>query len=294
MITAEKFAADRKRRVCFSFAAYAKEVIEDLRAAGVSIDAGLSEPEFFAIESTYGIVFPPDFRSILREGLPVGPGFPNWRAASPEQIGILLALPSATVIDSASKGSFWCAIFGPQPESRSDRACVARSVLDQAPLLVPVYRHYYLPSSPALAGNPVFSVRVGEVRCSAVDLANFFNRGDGCAVPAWAGKSARRVEVWTEIADGGTCGGRALTRALDQRLVEMGRRLREAGWGEEEVREMRLMGSDGGENAGSGYRGAVINDRPSVIRHVRLLGLTLLRAGWSADDVAESTGWGRD
>ncbi|GFZ02531.1 hypothetical protein Acr_15g0011390 [Actinidia rufa] len=83
----------KPRRVCFSFAAYAKAVIDHLRACHVPVDDPLSDDEFATVESNFRFIFPPDLRSILQEGLPVGPGFPNWRSASPQQLQILTTLP---------------------------------------------------------------------------------------------------------------------------------------------------------------------------------------------------------
>ncbi|XP_008785759.2 uncharacterized protein LOC103704306 [Phoenix dactylifera] len=287
---------DPKRRACFSFAAYAKAVIDHLRASGVAIAGGLDDSEFAAIKMTYGFDFPPDLRSILREGLPIGSGFPNWRSASPQQLEILLRLPVSGLLHEVSHKGFWCAAWGSEPAG--DESAAARGILERAPVLVPIYRQFYIPTVPNLAGNPVFYVRAGDVRCAGFDLADFFQRergrfmpkgrehrcdGGAPPAPAWAAKEARRVEVWTELAaETETWRGPEKPRGLEGWLGEMGWRLRAGGWGEEEVREMLMMGS-----GGQGDRTAV-RDRESLIRHVRLLSLALLRAGWSQEDVADS------
>ncbi|KAJ4954213.1 hypothetical protein NE237_031045 [Protea cynaroides] len=64
-----KPAGSIPRRVCFSFAAYAKNVINHLKKCQIPIDDGPSDDEFSSIESTFGFSFPPDLRSILCEGL---------------------------------------------------------------------------------------------------------------------------------------------------------------------------------------------------------------------------------
>ncbi|KAG1366690.1 hypothetical protein COCNU_13G004800 [Cocos nucifera] len=285
-----------KRRACFSFAAYAKAVIDHLRASGVAIVGGLDDSEFAAIKTTYGFDFPPDLRSILREGLPIGSGFPNWRSASPQQLEILLRLPVSGLLHEVSNKGFWCAAWGSRPAG--DKSVVAMGILEKAPVLVPIYRQFYIPSVPNLSGNPVFYVRGGDVRSAGLDLADFFQResgrflpkgrehsGDGGAppAPAWAAKEARRVEVWTELAaERERWGVPEKPRGLEGWLGEMGRRLRAGGWGEEEVREMLMMGS------GSGGNRTAVRDRESLIWHVRLLSLALLRAGWSPEDVTDS------
>lgn len=299
----------RQRRVCcFSFAAYAKAVVDQLRASGVPLDEGLSDAEFSAIEGSYGLEFPSDLRAILREGLPLGAGFPNWRSSSPEQLRGLLRLPASAILIEVSRGSFWCqAAWGPRPEGLAEAVSVAKGVMDAAPPLVPIYGHFYMPSRPNLPGNPVFFVRGGEVRCSGYDLTDFFLRvkfkgGGGSPAPchdpataeellpvvpapAWAATSARRIDVWTHLVEGGSS---PPGRPLQKLLNELECMLREGGWAEGEVREMLTAAED----ARPADRAALL-DRHSVARHVRLLAESLLRAGWSREDVVYSMGVGR-
>ncbi|KAJ6790878.1 Uncharacterized protein M6B38_247975 [Iris pallida] len=292
-----------RRAVCFSFAAYAKAVISHLRLLGVPVTAGLSELEFTAIETSLGFSFPPDLRSVLREGLPIAPGFPNWRSSSPQQLRILLDLPTSSLLHEVSRGGFWCErAWGRRPGNGMEALSIAKSSMERAPVMVPIYRHLYVPFAKSNSnGNPIFYVRGGEVRCWGYDIADFFGRFDpidegerekkesSLPVPAWAMKSARRVEVWSDLAgveeDVSVSGtGEANT------WREMGRRLREGGWREEEVWEM--MGTDGGDTIRSVVDQTVLRDREGVMWHVRLLGLVLLRAGWSAEDVAYAMGEG--
>lgn len=167
--------------------------------------------------------------------------------------------------------------------------------MKRAPALVPIYRHFYIPSVPNLAGNPVFYVRGCDVRCAGFDLPDFFQREEGQfrlgggapPAPAWAAKEARRVEVWTELAaKRDTWRGAEI---LEGWLGEMGWRLREAGWGEEEVRETLMMGPGGKDDGGRGNR-TVVRNRDGLIRHLWLLSLALLQGGWSAEDVADMMG----
>uniref|UniRef100_A0A1D1ZD05 Protein SZT2 n=1 Tax=Anthurium amnicola TaxID=1678845 RepID=A0A1D1ZD05_9ARAE len=294
----------RQRRACFSFAAYAKTVIDQLRASGVPVAQGLSDAEFSQIESSLAFEFPPDLRAILQEGLPVGPGFPNWRSSSPQHLRELLLLPSSGLLLDVSRGRFWCQeAWGAKPRGPAEAAVtVARGVMDAAPPLVPIYRHFYVPSRPSLAGNPVFSVRRGDVHCSSFDLPDFFLREEFrtaggaaapasppatgelsiAAAPAWAATSPRRIDVWTDLLEGVGCAPRA--QGLKPLLEEMEWKLREGGWSEGEVAEMLEPAEEGpGETAAPlGRRG--------VAWQVRLLGVALLRAGWSPEDVEYSMG----
>jgi DNA polymerase III delta prime subunit len=58
------------------------------------------------------------------------------------------------------------------------------------------------------------------------------------------------------------------------------RRLREGGWKEEEIREMMMNEDDDDDD----------DEKEKREEHVSVLALTLLRAGWSREDVVYSLG----
>ncbi|KAF8377694.1 hypothetical protein HHK36_031078 [Tetracentron sinense] len=296
----------KARRVCFSFAAYAKNVIDHLKTCKIPVGEGLTDEEFSSIEASFGFCFPPDLRSILREGLPVGPGFPNWRLSSPQQLEILINLPILGICKEISKGNFWRGAWGDEPDNPEEAIALAKQFMNKAPVLVPIYRHCYIPSTPKLAGNPVFFVQGGDIRYSGFDVADFFQQvefrqknsvlqpvsplsSSTMKAPAWAATAARNIEFWSDLVDDdGTCGKRHGTcergrGRLEGCFEEMSWRLREGGWTEEEVREM-MMADD------QEKRRVVLRDKESVVWHVRLLSLTLLQAGWSSEDVVYSLG----
>ncbi|KAF5961115.1 hypothetical protein HYC85_002324 [Camellia sinensis] len=183
----------KARRVCFSFAAYAKKVIQHLESCNVPIAEGLTDDEFSAVESQFNFTFPPDLRSILQEGLPVGPGFPNWRSSSSQQLEILTNLPILSLCKQVSIHNFWAHSWGDQPNDTNEAVQLAKRFLkNKSPILVPIYRHCYIPSSPNLAGNPVFYVHGADVRLASFDVAGFFHRVD---FPVWAATEPRRNRV---------------------------------------------------------------------------------------------------
>ncbi|CAH9148147.1 unnamed protein product [Cuscuta epithymum] len=298
----------RPGRVCFSYAAYAKNIIDHLKSVDIPVEEGLSDVEFSAVESNLDFTFPPDLRSILREGLPVGPGFPNWRSASPQQLEIQTNLPILGFCNEVSRRGFWIDSWGNRPEDDDEAVISAKEILRKAPVLVPIYRHFYIPSAPCFAGNPVFYVHGVEVKVWSFDLTGFFQRidfrrRDDSAVlrqssslnnaPAWAATEARRIEFWTELAEereksgAGKLGMRWWGEDLDGCLGEVVRRLMNGGWKEEDVAEMMMMNGCDREKT----NGEIISDREGVASHVRLLARRLLRAGWSTKDVVDALGF---
>ena len=164
------------RRVFFSFSAYARGVIDKLKKCKVPIADGLSEEEFERIEATYGFTFPPDLKGILQAGLPVGAGFPNWRAANLDHLRMRINLPIVGLLHEVANSNFWWKAWGPRPVDIKQAVRSARSALRRSPILVPMYGYCYIPSSPNLAGNPVFFVYQKNVVYCGYDVADFFDR----------------------------------------------------------------------------------------------------------------------
>lgn len=164
------------RKGCFSFAPLARTVIERLRKCQIQIARGLSDEEFCRIEAPFAFSFPPDLKAILQEGLPVGAGFPDWRSGGLKQLRLTLNLPIAGLSYEVARGRFWCKQWGPRPADTEQAVKVARVALRKAPILIPVYRHCYIPTSPNLAGNPIFFVCQEDVFYRGYDLAEFFEK----------------------------------------------------------------------------------------------------------------------
>ncbi|KAG0580243.1 hypothetical protein M758_4G160000 [Ceratodon purpureus] len=164
------------RRVFFSFSAYARSVIDHLKRCDVPIAEGLSDEEFEKIEATYGFTFPPDLKGILQEGLPMGSGFPNWRSSNVQHLKMRLNLPVLGLLHEVANSKFWWKTWGPRPVDIDVAIRIARTALRKFPLLIPMYGHCYIASSPNLAGNPVFFVYQKDVVYCGYDVADFFER----------------------------------------------------------------------------------------------------------------------
>uniref|UniRef100_A0A803L7X5 Uncharacterized protein n=1 Tax=Chenopodium quinoa TaxID=63459 RepID=A0A803L7X5_CHEQI len=274
----------RQRKVCFSVAAYAKTVITSLKTSNIHVAAGLTNDEITTVESAGHFTFPSDLRSILSEGLPVGPGFPNWRSSSSYQFRLLTALPILSLSQEVSRNNFWVPSWGPRPSKEEQAQSLAQHYLSKAPPLVPVFRHCYIPAEPNLAGNPVFYVHGSDVRLLSADVGGFFKETE-----FW-----RKDCVWrTRRKDKreGAC-SKWWTDELSGCIDEVMWRLRDGGWAEDDVREMMMM-----DGPGCGRDEAVVStcvtasgvsSKEGAVKHVRKMSRELLRGGWSIDDVVYS------
>ena len=168
-------------------------------AERVAFEPGLSEEELTRIESRFRFTFPPDLRAMLSAALPVSPGFPNWRSEEPEELDRILDWPADGICFDITNSDFWFDGWGKRPLD-TDEACeLAREHIADAPLLVPIYGHRYIPDQPALAGNPVFSVYQTEIICYGRDLPDFLEREFRATGPNEPIADARDIPFWSKL-----------------------------------------------------------------------------------------------
>ncbi|KAI3500453.1 hypothetical protein L1887_36274 [Cichorium endivia] len=166
------------RNSLISFTSLADKVLTHLKNSGVQVQQGLSDKEFARAEAEFGFAFPPDLKAVLSAGLPVGPGFPDWRSAGSarQQLRATLDLPIAAISFHIARNALWSKSWGVRPSEPEKAMKIARNALKRAPLLVPVFNHCYIPCNPSLAGNPIFYVDENQIFCCGFDLSDFFDR----------------------------------------------------------------------------------------------------------------------
>ncbi|XP_047319077.1 uncharacterized protein LOC124922387 [Impatiens glandulifera] len=166
------------RNGLFSFTTLAEKLISHLKTSGINVQPGLSEPEFALAEAEFGFSFPPDLKAVLSAGLPLGPGFPDWRSSGSARLALRAAieLPNAAVSFHISRNALWSKSWGPRPSDPEKALRIARFEIKRGPLLIPILNHCYIPCTPSLAGNPIFFVDENRIFCCGLDLSDFFDR----------------------------------------------------------------------------------------------------------------------
>ncbi|XAR57792.1 hypothetical protein NMG60_11026057 [Bertholletia excelsa] len=166
------------RTSLLSFTSLADKVITHLKSSGIQVRPGLSDPEFARAEAEFGFAFPPDLKAILSAGLPVGPGFPDWRASGSGRFHLRssIDLPIAAISFHIARNALWSKSWGTRPADPEKALKIARNAIKRAPLLIPIFNHCYLPCNPCLAGNPIFFVDENRIFCCGFDLSDFFDR----------------------------------------------------------------------------------------------------------------------
>lgn len=180
------------------------EVQKILSTAGVQFDPGLREKEFDAIEARFGFRFPPDLREFLAAGLPIPKSWVNWRGADEASIRGRLAWPADGICFDVEHNEFWLPEWGPKPERLHDAFQIARRAVAEAPVLIPIFSHRYIPATPLESGNPVLSVYQTDIIYYGANLMDYFqnefNEHFGRIGHHISG-SPRRVPFWSRFAE---------------------------------------------------------------------------------------------
>jgi hypothetical protein len=140
----------------------------------VQFQEGLTEEELNKIHDLYGICFPTALKNFLTTYLPVSKGFYNWRDYSSKNIELIRSVlngPSDYIAKNADQ-IYWCDDWGDEPDDPQRSAGEVRRRLLQAPQLIPVYGHRYVPMG--YDNPPVFSVHGCDIVVYGETLEDYF------------------------------------------------------------------------------------------------------------------------
>ncbi|MEV7288048.1 hypothetical protein AB0O01_26350 [Streptomyces sp. NPDC093252] len=187
-----------------------KEAARRLAALpGCDVAAGLSEAELARIERTYGFVFAADHRAFLAEGLPVASPpkrgaaweqpWPDWRHGDPEDLRYRLEWPVREVLREVELGGWHQRAFGARPRGARAAVDMARRKLAEAPAMVPVYGHRFLPAGGGSYGHPVLSMWGTAIRCHSDHLVDYIEREFAGLDDGGPWDQETTVEVWSDF-----------------------------------------------------------------------------------------------
>ena len=146
-----------------------------LREKGVTLDEGLSLEELQFIESFYEIKFPQSLQSFLMLKVPISHGFYNWRDMNKdnvEYIKKIINFPYEEIFNRADE-VYWNDNWGVEPD-KDGYLYMVREKLRNAPKLVPVYSHRYMPITPEI-NPPVLSIHGVDVIFYGMDLEDYID-----------------------------------------------------------------------------------------------------------------------
>lgn len=168
------------------------------RAEGRIWAEGYTQHDLDVAQETFGLTFPPDLIALFLERRPIR-GW-DWRSDG-EKIRQMLEWPFEGLLFDVEHNNFWRSEWGARPVSAKKRAKVLRNIVDQAPRLVPLVSHRYIPSEPNESGNPIFSIHQSDIIYYGANLADYFEREFGNARGSVVGP-VKRIRFWSELVDG--------------------------------------------------------------------------------------------
>ncbi|MEU3612505.1 hypothetical protein ABZ725_09360 [Streptomyces sp. NPDC006872] len=174
-------------------------------------EPGLTDAEFARIEHEYGFEFADDHRAFLAAGLPVNvppeegqtwsKPWPEWRSEDPAGLRQRLDRPVEGVLFDVEHNGFWCEAWGERPSDDAAAVATARLRLADAPVLVPVYAHRYLPAGRGSFGHPVLSMWQTDVIYYGLDLVDYmhqeFDEARGDVDESWNPRAT--VPFWRHL-----------------------------------------------------------------------------------------------
>ena len=166
---------------------------------------GLTVTEVRRAEEKYGLAFPPDLKEFLMFALPVSGRWPNWRQVDDPVIEGMLAWPYEGICFDIEHNGFWLEDWGPKPAPLPEAFALAQQKLSEAPKLIPICGHRYLPDCPQAAGNPVFSIYQTDIIYYGANLVNYLENEFHYyfQTPEYNLEgSIRPIKFWSRLAEG--------------------------------------------------------------------------------------------
>ncbi|KAI4314967.1 hypothetical protein L6164_027821 [Bauhinia variegata] len=271
-----------------SFSCLADKVITHLRNSGIQVQPGLSDAEFARAEAEFGFAFPPDLRAVLAAGLPVGPGFPDWRSAGARlHLRASLDLPIAAISFQIARNTLWSKSWGLRPSEPEKALRVARNALKRAPLLIPIFNHCYIPCNPSLAGNPIFFVDENRIFCCGLDLSDFFDRE---SLFRSSESDLHILKKQRSVSEKSAASSTNFSRrSLDTGLVAGGRTPRWVEfWSDAAIDRRRRNSSSSSCSSPERFFEMPRSETPRwVDEYIEQIGSVLREGGWSESDISE-------
>lgn len=177
------------------------QIWELLRDKNILFEAGLTADEFKQIQDVYDLEFPKPLQDFLGNILPVSKGFYNWRNFNRENIEFIRNCMKSPIeyICNQTNEVDWCDSWGIEPNDIRIREDEIKKKALEAPKLIPIYHHRYMPLG-HFNSYPILSIHGVDVIYYGKDLEDYImnefgdmNRG------RLDFKTIQKVPFWTDL-----------------------------------------------------------------------------------------------
>ncbi|MGI8542374.1 MAG: SMI1/KNR4 family protein [Aridibacter sp.] len=138
--------------------------------------SGLTEDEIVKAETLYDFRFPPDLKEFLMFALPVSSKWINWRKLGSNDIKAAFDWVYEGIYFDIENNVFWLEDWGEKPADLQEAFSIAKQKIDEAPKLIPIYSHRYMPTEPNERNNPVFSVYQTDIVYYGNNIWDYFEK----------------------------------------------------------------------------------------------------------------------
>ena len=170
-------------------------------------EKGLEESEITEIERVYGVTFPKTLKDFLRIGVPISEndwGFPNWRDLSNKNIEIIskrINAPYEWLKIDVLKHGFWQKSWGECPKILKETESKYMQIIKNAPILLPVYSHRYMPVIEGEDDLPIISSVGRDTVCFANNLSDYIKK-EFCNECTHQYYDIQNIPFWSDIIRG--------------------------------------------------------------------------------------------
>lgn len=167
-------------------------------------EGGMSENKILDVQKQLGFLLPKDFKCLLQNVQDPNGDMFDWNHFSKKRYDDLIEWVWKGIEFDISENCFWLENrWGSRPESMEDRFKIGRKDFETWPKLLPLFGHRFLPATPCLSDNPVFSIMQTDIIYYGSNLANYLINelmpAGGQATPSR--EAFRKIDVWSQITE---------------------------------------------------------------------------------------------
>lgn len=162
----------------------------------------LKDDEIKIIENRYGFTIPPDLIELLQIGIPSK--FYDWHgiASGDERaIGLfdeaLFNLKEGIIFDVENNG--YVNELSDLKLPMEERVSRVIHAFDEAPKMIPLHSHRFIPSYPCEAGNPIFSCHQTDIIVYGKDLQDYLKTEFTHTWSDFSIKDLKTIPYWTKM-----------------------------------------------------------------------------------------------